>query len=87
MESHRQRFWSHIPPPARRYGISEQTLSRYRDQFLEAGKAGRDSGTGKADLRTQKIEQFEKQLARRDQVIGELIIANRVAKTLSGECP
>ncbi len=25
---------------ARRYGISEQTLYRYRDQFLTAGKAG-----------------------------------------------
>ena len=62
----------------RRYGVSEQTLYRYRDQFLEGGKAGLASGAGKADLRTQKIEQFEKQMAQRDQVIGELTIANRV---------
>ena len=72
---------------ARRCAISEQTLYRYRDQFLEGGKAGLASGAGKADLRTQKIEQFEKQMAQRDQVIGELTIANRVLKKLSGECP
>ncbi len=70
---------------ARRYGISEQTLYRYRDQFLEGGKAGLASGAGRADLRTQKVEQIEKQLAQRDQVIGELTIANRVLKKLSGE--
>ncbi len=72
---------------ARRYGVSEQTLYRYRDQFLEGGKAGLASSAGKADLRTQKIERIEKQLAQRDQVIGELTIANRVLKKLSGECP
>ncbi len=72
---------------ARRYGISEQTLYRYRDQFLEGGKAGLASSAAKADLRTQKIEQFEKQMAQRDQVIGELTIANRVLKKLSGKCP
>lgn len=72
---------------ARRYGISEPTLYRYRDQFLEGGKAGPASGAGKTDLRSQKIEQIEKQLAQRDQVIGELTIANRVSKKLSGQCP
>lgn len=70
---------------ARRYGISEQTLYRYRDLFLEGGKAGLTSG--KADPRSHKIEQIEKQLAQRDQVIGELTIANRVLKKLSGESP
>jgi hypothetical protein len=33
------------------------------------------------------VQQLEKQLAQRDQVIGELTIANRVLKKLSGECP
>ncbi len=70
---------------ARRYGISEPTLYRYRDLFLEGGKAGLASG--KADPHSHKIEQIEKQLAQRDQVIGELTIANRILKKLSGEAP
>lgn len=70
---------------ARRYGISEPTLYRYRDLFLEGGKAGIASGSGKADSRDRKIEKLEKDLEQRDQVIGELTIANRVFKKLSGE--
>jgi transposase-like protein len=72
---------------ARRYGISEPTLYRYRDLFLEGGKAGIASGAGKSDSRDKKIENLEKALEQRDQVIGELTIANRVFKKLSGECP
>jgi len=73
---------------ARRYGVSEQTLYRYRDQFLEGGKAGLSAGAGKkGDPRDREIERIEKQLAQRDQVIGELTIANRVLKKLSGEHP
>ena len=72
---------------ARRHGISEPTLYRYRDLFLEGGKAGIASGAGKSDSRDRKIESLEKALRQRDQVIGELTIANRVFKKLSGECP
>lgn len=70
---------------ARRYGISEPTLYRYRDQFLEAGKAGLANGRrGKqADPRDQQIQQLEKDLAKRDQVIGELTIANRIFKKVT----
>ena len=71
---------------ARRYGISEPTLYRYRDFFLEGGKAGIASSVGKANSRDKKIERLEKDLEQRDQVIGELTIANRVFKKLSGEC-
>ena len=71
---------------ARRYGISEPTLYRYRDLFLEGGKAGITSGDGKADARDKKIENLEKALEQRDQVIGELTIANRVFKKLSDGC-
>ena len=70
---------------ARRYGISEPTLYRYRDLFLESGKAGMASGAGKSHSRDKKIEGLEKALEQRDQVIGELTIANRVFKKLSGE--
>ncbi len=66
---------------ARRHGISEATLYRYRDQFLEAGKAGLNgTGRGRGDIRDQQVADLEKQLAQRDQVIGELTIANRVLK-------
>ena len=71
---------------ARRYGISEPTLYRYRDLFLESGKAGMASGAGKADARDKKIENLERALGQRDQVIGELTIANRVFKKLSDGC-
>ena len=68
---------------ARRYGVSEQTLYRWRDQFLDGGKAGLASANGKADPRDRKIEQLEKDLIERDRVVGELTIANRVFKKLS----
>lgn len=64
---------------ARRYGISEQTLYRYRDAFLEGGlqglQAGR-SGNGEG----ARIKELERALAERDQVIGEITIANRILK-------
>jgi transposase-like protein len=68
---------------ARRYGISEPTLYRYRDQFLAAGKTALSSGSGKVDERDRKVERLSKDLAERDQVIGELTIANRILKKTS----
>lgn len=70
---------------ARRYGVSEQSLHRWRDQFLEGGKAGLSSGRGKSDARDQRIAELEKDVADRDRCVGELTIANRVLKKLSGE--
>ena len=73
---------------ARRYGISEPTLYRYRDLFLEAGKAGLASGSGAAgDPNRRELATLKKQLEERDQVIGEITIANRILKKLSGQCP
>jgi len=63
---------------ARRFHISEATLGRYRDAFLEGGlKALQD---GKRDPVEEKNKELRKQLAQRDQVIGELTIANRILK-------
>jgi hypothetical protein len=70
--------WGFTSPPP---------LYRYRDLFLESGKADIASGAGKSDSRGRKIESLEKALEQRDQVIGELTIANRVFKKLSGEYP
>ena len=72
---------------ARRFGVSEQSLYRWRDQFLDAGKAGLAASGGKSDPRDRKIAQLEKDVAQRDRVVGELTIANRVFKKLSGESP
>ena len=69
---------------ARRYGISEQTLYRWRDEFLAAGEAalmGAKSGT---DPKNRQVEELKRELAQRDQVIGELTIANRLLKKSSG---
>ena len=69
---------------SRRYGISEQTLYRWRDDFLAAGEAALASKkTRNGDPQRRKIEELEGELAQRDQVIGELTIANRIFKKLS----
>ena len=68
---------------ARRYGISEQTLYRWRDEFLAGGEAALASGKGGADSRDREIKELKNEVERRDQVIGELTIANRILKKTS----
>jgi transposase len=68
---------------ARRAGISEHTLYRWREQFLKCGKQGLD-GAGADAAQVKEIARLMSQLAERDQVIGELTIANRILKKLSG---
>jgi len=65
---------------ARRYGVSEPTLYRWRDEFLEGGKAALANGKGAKNGTSQRATELEKELAERDRVIGELTIANRVLK-------
>jgi transposase-like protein len=65
---------------ARRHGISENTLYRWRDDFLTGGEAALTNGNGKADPRERQIAELKKQLGKRDQIIGELTIANRLLK-------
>jgi Transposase. len=69
---------------ARKAGVSETTLYRWREEFLEGGAArlkGRDAAT-KAD---RNVKDLEKAIAKRDQVIGELTIANRILKKLEAD--
>lgn len=68
---------------ARRVGVSEPTLYRWRDEFLAAGEQALASKHGKRDGRDQRIAELEKEIERRDQVIGEYTIANRILKKLS----
>jgi transposase len=66
---------------ARRYGVCETTLHRWREDFLTAGKGALAYGRGrKANGQAGEIERLRRELARRDQVIGELTIANRILK-------
>ena len=69
---------------ARRGGVSEQTLYRWRDEFLRAGKHALN-GKGSQGEQAKTVSRLNAQIADRDQVIGELTIANRVLKKLSGE--
>jgi len=65
---------------ARRLGVSEATLYRWRDDFLAAGQAALGSGKGAGDRQQRQIKELRQELERRDQVIGELTIANRILK-------
>jgi len=63
---------------ARRYGVTEKTLYRWRDDFLSAGEealAGKRNGA-----QQKRVAELEQQIEQRDQVIGELTIANRILK-------
>ncbi len=66
---------------SRRYQVSEQTLYRWRDQFLAGGKErlgkGDEAVSKEAERRIAKLEQ---DLAKRAQMIGELTIANDILK-------
>lgn len=68
---------------ARRAGISEQTLYRWREEFIQGGEQALSSGAAEA-VQAKEKARLEAQLADRDQVIGELTIANRILKKLSG---
>ena len=54
---------------ARRYGISENTLYRWRDEFMVAGEAALVNGKGKADPCNRQLAELKKQLGERDKVM------------------
>jgi transposase-like protein len=68
---------------ARRVGVSEPTLYRWRDEFLSGGEQALTAKAGKSDPRDKRIAELEREVERRDQVIGEYTIANRILKKLS----
>ena len=70
----------------RRYGVSEQSLYRWRDDFLQAGKQGLSGKTANAAL-TKEVSRLQREIESREQVIGELTVANRVLKNLSRGLP
>lgn len=65
---------------ARRHKVSEQTVYRWRDDFLAGGTASLASGKAAKRQEDVRLRDLEKELAERDRVIGELTIANRFLK-------
>jgi len=57
---------------ARRHGVSETAIYRWREQFLEGARHGLAGNS--------KSSPTEKKLAERDRVIGELTVANCILK-------
>jgi transposase-like protein len=70
---------------ARRHGISENTLFRWRDAFIAGGTTGLASGKDQGRATAHRLARQQAELAERDRVIGELTIANRVLKKLNGD--
>ena len=67
---------------SRRFGVSENTLYKWRDAFTAAGEAALQHGKQKADPKNRRILELENEVAERDRVIGEMTIANRVLKKM-----
>lgn len=69
---------------ARRNGISEQTLYRWRDDFIAGGKAQLAGKVGSESALAKEVSKLQREIETREQVIGELTVANRILKKLSG---
>ncbi len=65
---------------SRKHNVSQNTLTRWRDQFLEGADSGLAGAKSKRSPEQERIRQLEKDLAGCNQVIGELTIANRISK-------
>jgi transposase len=65
---------------ARRYGVSENTLYKWREKFVEGGQAALANGQGSNGASARQIQELERAVMERDRVVGELTIANRILK-------
>ena len=61
---------------ARRHQVSANTLRRWRDEFLAGGRE-RLMGTGDSAAVQDENKRLQRELAEREMIIGELIVANR----------
>ena len=65
--------------------MSAPTVHLWRDEFLAAGETALAGGTRHgAGSHERQVAELERQIEKRNQVIGELTIANRVLKKSSG---
>jgi transposase-like protein len=73
---------------ARRYQVSEVTLSRGRDGFLEGGKAGiGGGGGGDGGEGRQEMARLRRELDEQKQIVSELTIANWVLEKTAARSP
>jgi transposase len=61
---------------ARRHQVSANTLRRWKDEFLAAGR-DRLMGNGDSAAAQAEVKQLRRELAEREMIIGELTVANR----------
>jgi len=69
----------------RRHNISDSTLARWKEEFLAGGTAALGAGKVVTNAQGRRIDELEHSLEQRDQVIGELTIANRILKKTVGQ--
>ena len=69
----------------RRHNISDSTLARWKEEFLAGGTAALGAGKVVTNSQGRRIDELEHSLEQRDQVIGELTIANRILKKTVGQ--
>ena len=67
---------------ARRHGVSEATMYRWRDEFLDGGKQALKSG--KNSTERDEIKTLKRELAEHKQLIGEYVFANDFLKKRLG---
>jgi len=72
---------------ARRFGISENSLYRLRDRFLEGGKAALVDGAGQGGAAASEVARLKRELDEHKRVIGELTIANSILKKVGEALP
>ena len=63
---------------AREYGISEQTMYRWRDQFTDGGKKGLSSK--RSASASSEVKELRRELKEHKQLIGEYAFANDFLK-------
>jgi transposase-like protein len=62
--------------------VSEQTLYRWRDEFVAGGKGRLGKGEKGQLEASRRIAELERELDRRAQAIGELTIANGILRKI-----
>ena len=65
---------------SRRHGVSENTLNRWKEEFVVGGVTQLASGKKQKRIDEKRLVKLEAAVEERDQVIGELTIANRILK-------